>query len=118
MYELLWLLTDGADWETLILGPLHTLVARGLTLANRNTLKSLRIKKTHLCSIAVGPRVNQGYVEVEAHVIDILPGFLIVQSIYYQVKLTEELEAKSFLLLVHYQTHLTYIRPTYATTRI
>jgi hypothetical protein len=36
--ELLWLLPDGAHWEALILGPIHTLVALSLALANRDTL--------------------------------------------------------------------------------
>jgi len=40
--ELLWLLSDGAYWETLILGSVNTLVALGLALANRDTLKSIK----------------------------------------------------------------------------
>lgn len=42
MDELLWLLSDGADWEALIFGPVNTLVALGLALANRDTLKFLK----------------------------------------------------------------------------
>ena len=43
--ELLWLLPDGAHWEALILGPVHTLVALGLALANRDALKYIKESK-------------------------------------------------------------------------
>ena len=41
--ELLWLLPDGADWEALILRPVHTLVALGLALADRDALKFIKV---------------------------------------------------------------------------
>jgi len=48
MDELLWLLSDGADWEALIFGPVNTLIALGLALTNRDTLKFLKeIKLTY-----------------------------------------------------------------------
>jgi hypothetical protein len=45
MNKLLRLLSDRAHWEALVLGPLNTLIARGLSFANGYALtKTLVIK--------------------------------------------------------------------------
>jgi hypothetical protein len=54
--------------------------------------------KTHLSSVAIGARIDQGDVEVEAHVIHMFPCLLIIECIYYYVKLTEEFKTKSLFL--------------------
>jgi hypothetical protein len=54
--------------------------------------------KTHLSSVAIGARIDQRDVEVEAHIINMFPRLLIIECIYYYVKLTEEFKTKSLLL--------------------
>lgn len=88
MDELLWLLTDGADWESLILLPLNTLIARRLSFHNADAC--------HV--IPVGAGVDQRLPEVEAILVHVLARFLVVECINNQVKIFEEMEAESLLL--------------------
>lgn len=86
--DLLWLLPDGAYWESLIFFPLDALVARRAALQDANA--------SHV--IAVGASVHQWQLKVEAHLVDMLPRLLVIKCVDHKVKLLEELESKSFLL--------------------
>ena len=88
MDEFFWLLSDSAYWESLLFDSFHALVARCYSFLDTDA--------GHLISICAS--FYQGLVHIETHLIDIFPGFNIVECIYHEVKLFNELEPKPFLL--------------------
>ena len=93
MNEFLWFLPDSAYWETLIFWSFNALVAGCFAFANGNALSS----------ISVCPTVNKRNSKVEALLIHMFSGFLVIKGVYNHIKLGKEAESKSILLNPPYE---------------
>ena len=86
--QLLWPLSDGADWEALLFDTVSALIALCLPFLDGYT-RSL---------VAIRTRLDKRDIQVEAHLVDVVPCLVVVKCIYHKVELAEEAEAKPVLL--------------------
>ena len=81
-------LPDGAHREALLLDAICTLVALSHSLFDGHARRLISISSC----------LNQWHIQVEAHLIHVVPGLVVVESVDDEVEPTEEAEAKSVLL--------------------
>ena len=81
-------LPNGADGEALFFDSIRALVALSHTFLDRDTG----------CLIPVRSSLDERDVQIEAHLIDMIPCLVVVKSVDDEVELVEEAEAKPVLL--------------------
>ena len=88
MDELLWSLTNCADWERSFLDAIDALVALCCALFDGDA-----------CGlVATRASLDEWDVKVEAHRVDVVTSFIVVQSVDHYVEVLEESEAEPVLL--------------------